>query len=157
MLTYRPVNHYDLPLLATFPQNEDEFYFCYPKGTYPFTPDQLIDIISHRCYSTVIEKEGVLADFANFYQWQHQGLCKIGNVMVNPIFRQQGIARYLLSVMIKQAVDIFQAKEIQVSCFNTNTAALLFYPKIGFLPISIEERYDKQNQKIALIHFSKIL
>lgn len=154
-LTYRAVNSSDLAIIATFPKTAEELYFCYPKGSCPLTVAQLSELINQRRCSTVIEKDGNLVGFANFYQWQHCGVCKIGNVIVDASYRQQGIARYLLSVMTQNALDYYQATELQVACFNTNTAALLFYPKIGFVPTGIEQRIDYSGRKVALIHFSK--
>lgn len=157
MLTYRAVKHTDLAELARFPQNAAELYFCCPKANFPLTEEQLTTIIASRCCSTVVEQQGQIAGFANFYQWQHRGCCKIGNVMVNPKLRQQGIARYLLSIMTLQAKNSFSAIELQVCCFNSNTIALLFYAKMGFKPIAIEERIDNNKQKVALIHMSRLI
>lgn len=116
------------------------------------TVEQLSLAIDQRSHSTVVEKDGVIATFANFYQWQQEGCCKIGNVVVNPALRQQGIANYLLKMMLKKAREYFQANEVQVSCFNENTTALLLYKQLGFKPFDIEIRQNKQREQIALIH-----
>lgn len=157
MLTYRSAQHDDFFTISQFPQTPSELYFCFPTANFPLTVSQLSATAATRRNLTVVEKAGEIAAFANFYQWQYQGCCKIGNVMVNPKYRKQGIASYLLSVMEKQAKDVFDATALHVACFNTNTIALLFYARIGFKLTSIEEKTDKNNQKIALIHMDKNL
>ena len=39
-----------------------------------------------------------------------------------------------------------------LSCFNSNVAGLLLYPKLGFVPFAIEERKNKEQERVALIH-----
>lgn len=154
MLSHRPVQPSDLAALCDFAQTPEELFFFYPKADYPLTVEQLSLSVDQRSHSTIVEKDGVSAGFANFYQWQQGGCCKIGNVIVNPALRQQGIATYLITTMIKQARDCFQANEVQVACFSKNTAALLFYKKLGFVPFDVEERINKKGQRVALIHLS---
>jgi RimJ/RimL family protein N-acetyltransferase len=49
----------------------------------------------------------------------------------------------------------YQAKEVQLSCFNENTAGLLLYPKLGFVPFSIEERPAPGGRRSALINMTR--
>lgn len=152
MLTHRPLTLQDLSTICGFAQSAQELYYCYPKAEYPLTVEQLLQTFNDRKYCTVIEKNNNIAGFANLYQCQHNGCCHIGNVIINPAFRQQGIAQYVINTMIMLAKRHYQAKEIHVCCFNHNTAALLLYTnKLGFTPFSIEPR-EYEQQKTALIH-----
>lgn len=154
MLIHRPVQSDDLAIICQFPQTPEELFFFYPKADYPLTVGQLILAIDQRTHPTIIEKEREIAGFADFYYWESGGCCKIGNVIVNPKLRGQGIAKYLIKAMIRKAREHYQANQVQVSCFNENVAALLLYKNLGFTPFDIEERVDKQGKKVALIHLT---
>lgn len=151
-MNHRPVEEKDILSICGFPQNEEELFFLSPKSEFPLTPVQLLNAISQRSDSTVVEYNGNVVAFANFYRWQQGGRCSIGNVIVSPTVRGKGVGRYLIEQMINLAFSMHQATEVTISCFNQNTEALLFYPKLGFKPFAVEERQDKNNKQIALIH-----
>jgi ribosomal protein S18 acetylase RimI-like enzyme len=151
-LTHRPVAEKDIHVICGFPQSEDELFFLFPKSEFPLTPSQLQDAIAQRADSTVVELGGEVVAFANFYRWEAGGRCSIGNVVVSPAARGRGVGRYLIEQMSGLAFSKHQAAEVTVSCFNQNVAGLLLYPKLGFLPYAIEERKDKNGNRVALIH-----
>lgn len=148
----RPVTEADLPRICSFPQSAEELFFLFPKARYPLTPEQLAGAITARADSMVVEQGGQAMAFANFYQWQMHGHCAIGNVMVAPESRGGGIGRYLIEAMVMLARTKYQAREVRVSCFNHNTAGMLFYARLGFTPCGIEQRSDGQGHPVALLH-----
>ena len=152
VLTHRPIAKNDIQAICSFPQSEDELFFLFPKAAFPLAPSQLQDAIAQRSDSTVVELGGEVVAFANFYRWETGGCCSIGNVIVAPFVRGQGVGRYLITTMIELAFGKHQAREVSVSCFNANLAGLLFYPKLGFQPYAIEARQDKKGDRVALIH-----
>ena len=151
-LSHRPVAESDLQAVCGFPQTEDELFFLFPKAEFPLTPVQLREAIAQRADSTVVELDDEAVAFANFYRWEADGRCSIGNVVVSPQVRGRGVGRYLIEQMIALAFSKHRAAEVTVSCFNQNLAGLLFYPKLGFQPYAIEERLDKRGRRLALIH-----
>ncbi len=151
-LTHRSINEKDIPILCGFPQSEEELFFLFPKAVFPLTPEQLQKAIAERSDSTIVEFDGEVAAFANFYQWGFGGRCSIGNVIVSPEVRGRGVGKYLIEQMIKIAFEKHKATEVTVSCFNRNIEGLLFYPGLGFQPFAIEERQDNKGRKVALIH-----
>ncbi|MDH7482967.1 MAG: GNAT family N-acetyltransferase [Armatimonadota bacterium] len=151
-LTHRPVAEKDIRIICGFPQNADELFFFFPKADYPLTSSQLQDAIAQRSDSTVVELDGEVVAFANFYRWEVGGCCSIGNVIVSPEARGKGVGRYLIEQMIGIAHSKYRAAEVTISCFNQNVAGLLLYPKLGFQPYAIEERRDKKGNRVALIH-----
>lgn len=152
MLTYRPVQEADISIICQFPQSEQELFFLFPKASYPLTFGQLKAAIDQRTDSTVILSENKIVGFANFYVCELGEKCAIGNVVVSPETRGQGVGQYLIATMVQIAFTKHKAKEVQISCFDQNTAGLLLYQKLGFSPFAIEERLDKQGNKVALIH-----
>lgn len=151
-LTHRPVTAQDIPAICGFAQSEEELFFLFPKAEFPLTPAQLQDAIAQRSDATVVELDGAVVGFANFYRWERGGSCAIGNVVVAPVARGRGVGRYLIERMIELAFTRHQAGEVTVSCFNGNVAGLLLYPKLGFRPCAIEERRDRKGKRVALIH-----
>lgn len=151
-LSHRPVAEKDIQLICGFPQNEDELFFLYPKAEFPLAPSQLQDAIAQRSDSTVVELDGEVVAFANFYRWETGGICSIGNVIVSPATRGRGVGRYLIAQMTSLAFSKHLATEVTVSCFNQNVAGLLLYPKLGFQPYTIEERKSRKGNQVALIH-----
>lgn len=151
-LTHRPVTPQDIPHICGFAQTQDELFFLFPKAAFPLAPFQLQEAIAQRSDSTVVELDGQVAAFANFYRRESGGSCAIGNVIVSPAARGLGVGRYLIEQMIRLAFSRHCAAEVTVSCFNDNAAGLLLYARLGFEPYAIEERQNKQGRRVALIH-----
>ncbi|ATP43336.1 MULTISPECIES: GNAT family N-acetyltransferase [Pseudomonas] len=156
-LSHRPVQPSDIPAICCFPQGPDELFYMFPKATYPLTPVQLTDAIAQRNGSTVVQGGGMVLGFANFYKAEHGGVCALGNVVVAPAARGHGVASYLVTAMIELAREQFAAREIWVSCFNHNTAGLLLYPQLGFVPFGIEERQAPDGKRVALVQMRQVL
>ncbi|KAF0861792.1 GNAT family N-acetyltransferase [Pseudomonas sp. LD120] len=151
-VTFRPVDTTDISRICSFVRHPQELFFFFPAATWPLNHQQLRDSIAQRSDSTVIEHEGQVAGFANFYRWESGGTCTIGNVIVDPHVRGMGLGAQLIGRMIEIAYGKHQAREVTLSCFNDNVAGLLLYPKLGFVPFAIEERKNKEQQRVALIH-----
>ncbi|RMH85277.1 GNAT family N-acetyltransferase [Pseudomonas sp. AOB-7] len=155
--TVRPAQAADLAAVVTFPQNADELFYCYPKASWPLSVGQLAAAMAERRDSTVVCLDDRVAGFANFYQWQHGEYCALGNVMVAPWARGQGVAQRLIEAMEALARQHFKAREMRVSCFNANSAGLLLYPRLGYALSGLVERRDHRQQRVALLQFSKPL
>lgn len=156
-LSFRPVQARDIPAICGFAQNADEAFFFFPKCIFPVTPEQLSAAIAQRSDSSVVVEGDEVLAFANFYQWEQGGACSLGNVLVSPAARGRGVARYLVGQMIEVARNRHQAREMKVSCFNHNTAGLLLYPALGFVPFGIEERTDFAGNRVALVQMKQSL
>jgi RimJ/RimL family protein N-acetyltransferase len=155
-LHVRPVTDADLPAICAFSRDGEELFFWYPKATFPLSPSQLGDAIEQRSDSTVVELDGRVVAFANFYRWARGGICSIGNMVVCPTARGRGVARRLVEEMVAAAFARHGAAEVTVSCFNANVAGLLVYPRLGFQPYAIEPRQDRNGKPVALIHLRRL-
>ena len=155
ILKHRPVTAEDVKTICSFPQGVQELYFMFPKAKFPLTEAQMSTAIGQRFDSTVVEADGEIVGFANFYRAELQGICCIGNVIVAPSARGKGVARFIVETMIELAFERWEAKEVQLSCFNENTAGLLLYPTLGFVPFDIEERAAPGGGRTALIHMRR--
>lgn len=154
-MTHRPATEQDFQAVCGFAQDAQELFFFFPKAQFPLTPQQLSQAVAQRADATVVELDGRVAAFANFYRWEFEGCCSIGNVVVAPAARGRGAARYLMAQMIDLALTKYRAREVTVSCFNQNVAGLLLYPRLGFEPFAVEERVGPQGNRVALIHMRR--
>src|SRR5690606_4614185 len=102
------------------------------------------------------ELDGAVVAFANFYRWE-DGVCCIGNLLVAPDARGRGVAQQLVETMNDLARLRHDAAEVQISCFNNNTAGLLLYTKLGFVPFGLEERTAPDGQRVALLHMRRVV
>ena len=156
-LSQRPACNADLPALVAFPQNAQELFFCFPRAGWPLSVEQLAKAMVERHDSSVVLLDGRVAGFANFYQVVQGEYCALGNLMIAPWARGQGIAQHLVDVMEQLARQRHAATRMRVSCFNANTAGLLLYPKLGYRLSGLVERQDPQGARVALLQFDKIL
>ena len=148
---HRPAERRDLEVICAFPQSETELFYFHPRAQYPLTLRQLEAAVEQRVDSTVVERDGNVVGFANFYRW-NDGVCCIGNLVVAPSARGQGVARYLVETMVGLARSRHGAHEVRIPCFNENTAGLLLYSGLGFVPFAVEERAGPDGARMGLIH-----
>lgn len=151
----RNVQENDLTAICSFPLNGDELYFMFPKANFPLTLSQLEKAINNRTDSMVALQNEVVVGFANFYEVEPNKHCAIGNVIINPAYRRKGVATYLIGIMENIAHEKYKATETHLSCFNLNTAGLLLYTTLGYIPYEVELRQDKHELPIALIKMKK--
>lgn len=155
--SHREASLEDLPLVCPFPQNPTELYFMYPKATFPLTFDQLKLNFDNRSDCTVFLSDETVVAFANMYDIEQGKQCFLGNVIIHPDFRGKGVSQYLLETMAEIAVQRHQAKELHLTCFNTNTPGLLLYLKTGFIPYAMEKRTDFEGKSLLAVNMKKVL
>ena len=151
-LSFRPVQNKDIPQICRFPQTAEELFFMFPKASFPLSEEQLTNSINSRFDSSVVCFENRPVAFANIYELIKGQYCCIGNVIVDPTTRGQGIGKYLLDQMIELAIQKYGVTEIRLVCFTTNIHALLFYTKVGFVPYEIKPRENFNGEQIASIY-----
>lgn len=142
MYTSRLLLLTDLKTIASFPQNEDELYYMFPKATYPLTPSQLEEGARTRFKPTVIIHNDEVVAYANLYDLDGD-YCWLGNVIVSINYRGKGVSQYLIKVMASVAKDELKVRALRLTCHNTNIRGIFFYTKIGFKPFEISriEKY----------------
>ena len=155
-LSHRAATDDDLDEVVRFVRNADELFFAFPRAHWPFSREQLAAACAERQGSTLALLDNRPAGFANFYQSVEGEYCALGNLMIAPWARSQGVAQYLVGVMEHLARRQFRARELQVSCFNDNSAGLLLYARLGYALRGIVERQRGQ-QRVALVQFAKSL
>jgi ribosomal protein S18 acetylase RimI-like enzyme len=149
MYESRGAKEEDFEMIARFPQDRKEAFYMYPRGSYPFSPDQLYEVSLTRAIPTVILKDDEIVGYANVYDWAEGESCWLGNVIINPIFRGKGAGKHLIEVLKNRAKEELNVEEVNLVCHNINTNALLFYNKLGFKPYDFKTILDYENNEIA--------
>ncbi len=163
-LTLRVIKDSDLEKLLLFPKNTLELFYFSPSANTPFNLSQLKKIINQACESIVLEGQQQLLGFANFQLIKPHNIAFIGNLIIHPNKRKQGLGYYFLSHLIAKGFQELQLKEIHLSCYQTNTNALSLYKNLGFQAYAEEKCYvpddllkiQSQASTQTLIHLKRI-
>jgi len=145
----RDARREDFDRIAGFPQDRREAFFMHPKGTHPFSAEQLHEVALTRAIPTVVTDGDEIVGYANVYEWTEHGRCWIGNVIVNPAYRGRGAGKFLIGEMIRRARDQLKAEEVCLVCHNVNTNALPLYHKLGFKPFDMKHVKDWDGRDMA--------
>lgn len=142
----------DFEAIVRLVPSQEELFLVYPKGTHPFSVDQLRALAEIRKELTVVLKNKEVIGFANLYDLEDYHWVFIGNVVISRTFRATGLGRELIEHMVRVAFEKYGLPETRISVFNENTPALLLYASIGFKPYAIEARQNPTGKRVALIH-----
>lgn len=154
MFQFRDVTGEDFKVIASFPQNQEELFYMYPKGIHPLTADQLADAASERYSATVITLSNNVVGYSNLYDVTEGNECWIGNLIVSPNSRGIGAGTFLVQTMIRRAAEEHKVKQVKLICHNINTSALLLYYKLGFRPYDMKTMEDYNHRQLAGIKMS---
>jgi N-acetylglutamate synthase-like GNAT family acetyltransferase len=156
MYTYRAVVSDDFEIISSFPQNEEELFYMFPKAAYPLTPSQVEEGVKNRLKPTVILHQQEVVAYANLYEHE-EDFCWLGNVIVSPHYRGKDVSKYLIDVMVGIAKEEIKVKKLKLVCHNTNTRGVLFYTKQGFKPFDITRIEKPSGEMIAGVRMEKTL
>jgi GNAT superfamily N-acetyltransferase len=151
MYANRPACKADFVTIATFPLNERELFFVYPRATYPVTADVLEETASRRVEPTVITAGTEIVGYSNLYDVEEGRHCWLGNVVVSPAHRGKGVGSYLIETMMAKAKKNIGVNQLKLMCHNINTNALVFYNRLGFKPFDLQEVIAHNGNKLVLI------
>ncbi|PYI54803.1 GNAT family N-acetyltransferase [Paenibacillus flagellatus] len=154
MYVCRPATRDDFPIVAAFPQSEDELFFMFPSADYPLRAEQLEANARDRLFPTVVTDDaGAVAGYANIYGYTEGSHCSLGNVIVSPDHRGRGAARFLIETMIAKARDELRVPRLVLTCHHPNTRGMLFYDKLGFKPFGLKKITNRRGDVIVGILF----
>jgi len=151
-LAVRDIEERDYPLICHMAQNQQDLFYSFPMADFPLMEEALKKELQNRIDPLVVVYQGKTVAYADFYRCQRGKKCSIGHVIVDPSVRGLGIGGYLLKVMANRAFEAYSVAEVHVACYSENTAALVLYTQLGFLPFSMEERRDKDGRRVVLLH-----
>lgn len=151
-LSHRPLDDKDAHVISAFASSEDDHMFSFPKAPYPLTPQFVLDAAHKRESPMVVLLNEDVVGYANFIQTRPNLFCTLGNLVVNPLFRRQGVATYLVNTMVALAVDMYGARFVRAACFSHNTAGYQLYRGMGFKPLDMVHRTSPVGETVLLVN-----
>jgi RimJ/RimL family protein N-acetyltransferase len=153
-LRFRPAVEEDYPAIGGLVTSEEELFFVYPRGHYPFDVQQIRVLARERHELTVAIVKGKVVGFTNLYDMEAKHQAFIGNVIIEKTLRGCGIGRKMIGVMLKFCFEKYRLPKVNISVFSHNIPALVLYSRLGFTPVELEERQDFAGQKTVMIHMT---
>lgn len=101
--------------------------FRYPYDISSFTEDLKLDSLSSFVY---VSNQSELLAFGQYYQ--RLGKCHLGRLIVNPVFRGQGIASELMNHLCNLGLNELKVKQCSLFVLKHNNDAIKAYEKFGF-------------------------
>ena len=142
----------DFPEICGLFSDRKEFFLIYPNGSYPMTVEQLQELASIRSDLTVACTNDRIIGFANLYNLKPKQYVFVGNVVISPAHRGQGLGKKITQHMMNLAFCQYNLPQVRISVFCNNTPALLLYTQLEFEPYAIEAREDPNGKRLALLH-----
>lgn len=132
----------------------EELYLVYPLATYPLDLEQMRALVEKRSDLTVCLDGTEVIGFANLYDVKPGSSAFIGNVVLSQKLRGKGLGKWLMQHMMDICIKKYQSTP-RLSVFSFNTAALLLYHNLGFIPFAMESRKYIDGSQVALIHMEQ--
>jgi ribosomal protein S18 acetylase RimI-like enzyme len=155
----RALENRDLAAICSFPSDQEELFYIGPKFAFPLTPEQILSMLDNRISPTVIvDAFDLPLAYANLYDLNvESSTCWLGNVIVSPSSRGQGVAELLLKTMVGIAHEVHAVTTMKLYCHNTNTRALLFYGKHGFTPCGSKRITYTDGRSLVAIEMERLI
>lgn len=155
MFEHRRAQLEDIDAICALPQDATELFYMFPMASWPLTRSQMVRQMTKRNESTVILHEDKVIGYANIYGLEVGSNCFIGNVIIDRDHRNMGAARYLMSVMTEAARTTYRVKEVWISVFTENTAAVNLYNSLGFKSCGSEDKNAPDGRQVKLMHMKR--
>lgn len=149
---YRAVRPEDHRRLVEFVAGRKEQFLVFPGSRHPFSVRQFAALLEQRIEPTVLLVDEQVAGFGCLYKLRAPRSVYIGNVMIDPDRRGQGLGRRMVLQLIDVAFRRYEVEQVRVSIFAHNTGALLACTRGGFRPYAVRERLDPNGNPVALLH-----
>lgn len=151
-VAFRPAAEADYPAICALVPTEDELFLVYPRGRHPFSVDQVAALAKSRHALTVAVDGDDVIGFANLYDLIPATSVFIGNVVIAPPRRREGLGRRLTQYMLDLAFNVYPVPEARLSVFSHNAPALRLYAGLGFEPYGLEWRQHPRGEDWLLLH-----
>jgi len=102
MISFRLAEKEDFKAIIALPQNAEEAYYMFPRGTWPLQAEELYLASLERKLPVLMERDGRIAGYCSMYNVTEGEVAWLGNVIVSPDARGSGVSAELLGYMMEQ-------------------------------------------------------
>jgi ribosomal protein S18 acetylase RimI-like enzyme len=149
---HRPFQEADAPAICTFPRSAEELFYIFPKAAYPLALNHLATAVSQCHDPTVGLLDSRIAGYIGFEEVHARKFCTIGNLVVHPEFRREGMGSYLVDIMVQRAFEHYAVRFVRASCLSHNRPAYTMYHKLGFRPADMGQRLGPDGDPVLVVH-----
>ena len=147
---FRRIVEDDYRAICDLVATEEELFLFYAQGRFPLTVGQVGKLVARRMEPTVMDCDGSVAGFGNFYGYREGRSVVIGNVIIDPALRGRGLGRRFVQRMIDLAFDRYDLPSVKIHVYNRNLPALALYGELGFRPCAMKVKRDYAGERVML-------
>lgn len=151
-LDYRRAKSDDYDAISRLITSPHELFRVYPAGRFPFSREQVNQLALIRMELSVATVANKVVAFGNLYGYEPNRHIFIGNLIIDRVYRDNGIGQGMVQYLLKQVFYKYRLMEARISVFSDNVPALLLYSKLGFEPYQLEQRKNFSKQRVVLLH-----
>lgn len=123
----------DAPVVAQLAPSEEDMRQAAPREQEPLDTDMVLQWMRERHSGFVLERDGQILAYGELNESTDRlDAYWIGHVMVRPAQRGAGFGRTLVGALLKHALTHLSAREVRISAFEDNPAAVRCYLACGF-------------------------
>ena len=122
-----------IELMSWFNSQHDITQWAGPYFRYPFTEKTFIEDLNLDVSDSfvLVGQQNVLLAFGQYYQRKNK--CHLARLVVNPIYRGEGIAATLIKELCKHGHLNLNITDSSLFVYENNLAAVSAYKKLGFI------------------------
>ncbi len=114
-----------------------------PDFGFPFSAQalpKLLQMSDSESYS-LTDADEALMGFGQFWP-RDADTVHLGRVIINPLYRGQGLGKALIQLLIIEATERHQPDTITLNVLRDNPRAMYLYQKMGFVPFEEQSTED---------------
>lgn len=143
-----------IELMSWFNSQHDITQWAGPYFRYPFTEKTFIEDLNLDVSDSfvLVGQQNVLLAFGQYYQRKNK--CHLARLVVNPIYRGEGIAATLIKELCKHGHLNLNVTDCSLFVYENNLAAVLAYKKLGFV---VETNQDSSPLPDNCVYMVKVI
>ena len=151
-MTLQPLNNtHIIELMSWFNNQNETAQWAGPYFRYPFTKKTFIEDLNldDSASFVLVGQQNILLAFGQYYQRKNK--CHLARLVVNPIYRGEGIAATLIKELCKHGQLNLNVTDSSLFVYENNIAAVLAYKKLGFIVAANQEKSSLPDNCVYMV------
>ena len=151
-MTLQPLNNtHIIELMNRFNSQHDITQWAGPYFGYPFTVQTFTEGLNLDVSASfvLVGQQNVLLAFGQYYQRKNK--CHLARLVVNPIYRGEGIAATLIKELCKHGQLNLNVTDSSLFVYENNLVAVLAYKKLGFIVAANQEKSSLPDNCVYMV------